>query len=258
MGPKRTRHSAGFSLVEVMLAVVILGVTGLALLDGLQGSLLQTRRISVHAGTAIALDAAVDNIEAAPYVSCSVNAAPYATLPSGLALPTGITVSVQEFVPTASPAWQTCQNTKTAGSAQSIVLTAADGTTRSMMRFASTSAAASGSPTSTPLSATAVPVAKTACSAFAKSSQSNPCVITMTSSSGSGATWRISSITFAGGDFFNPAPTASVTQATAITISTYTLDGGKFCKDKTTPIMAISFVDDGNGSTTTAYPVITC
>ena len=41
--------SAGFSLVEVLVAVLILGVTGLALLDGLQSNVLQAQRVGMPA-----------------------------------------------------------------------------------------------------------------------------------------------------------------------------------------------------------------
>ena len=251
----------GFSLVEVLLSVVILGVAGLAFIDGLQSNVLQVRRVDANASAAVALASAVENIKAAPYVSCATNRNPYASLPGGLAIPAGITVSVSEFVVGAATPWQPCATVQSAGSAQSIVLTASDGVSRTMMRFAATAPTASPNPTPTPtvpITATVTTDAKSACGTFSKSSSSKPCLITLTNTAGSGSTWRVTGMTFAGGSFLNPAPTASVSQSTAIVISTYTLDGGRSCPDKTSPAMSIALVDDGNATTTSVFPVITC
>lgn len=259
----RTARDKGFSLVEVIIAVAILGVTGLAFIDGLQSNVLQVRRVDANASTAIALASAVENIKAAPYISCAISSTPYNALPNGLSLPAGISLAIQEFVPLATSPWQECQQVRTAGSSQFIVLSATDGSTRTMMRFAPGTPTATPSPTSSPVSSTPLAAAVTtdprsSCSTFSKSSASKPCLITIANSAGSGTTWRITGITFAGGDFLNPAPTVAIPQSSLISFNTYTLDGGRLCPDKKSPVMAISLIDDGNGTTTTVYPVITC
>lgn len=262
---------SGFSLVEVLVAVVILGVTGLALIDGLKSNVLQVQRVDARASSAVALAAAVENLKAAPYVSCAESATPYDAAhlaPYGLALPSGINVVVQEFLTTTTTPWQACtavRSAGTAGAVQYIALTAADGTSRTLMHFAQRTPTPTATPTATPtptptpsLGATVTTDPKSACATFSKSSTSKPCLITITNAGGSGTTWRVTAITFAGGAFLNPAPTVSVAQSTPIVISTYTLDGGRSCPDKTTPVMTITLTDDGNGTTTNASPVITC
>lgn len=255
----------GFSLVEVMLAVVILGVTGLAFVDGLQSNVLQVRRVDATASSAVVLASAVENIKAAPYVSCKDSATPYNTLPSGLSLPSGLTIAVQEFVPGTSEPWQPCQTVRTSGiggAAQSILLTAADGGTRTMMRFAAGTTSVPVSTNPTPLTASVVTDgttnSKSSCNSFGGSSSSKLCTITVTRLTGSGSNWRINGITFIPGvDFFYPS-TTPVPQSTQIVFSTYIQSGSNQCADNKYHDMVISLVDEGNSTTTSVTAALKC
>lgn len=251
----------GFSLVEVLIAVVVLAVTGLALIDALQSNLLQSRKISTSTTSTITLATAVDVLQAVPYVSCATTSQPYTTLPSGFALPAGTVISVKELSP-ADATWQDCtaiNRSGIAGSAQQLIITAGDGSTRTLMRFATT-AAPSPTPTQTlvNLAASTSTSPTSVCGAFRNSTKNKTCTITITTTAGSGQGWHIGSITFAGGSFSNPAPTTSASQSTQIAFSTYLLDGGVNCPAGSAIPMSILLIDDGNGSSTTVGPVLTC
>lgn len=261
---KRTDADAGFSLVEVLIAVLILGVTGLALLDGLQSNVLQVQRVDARANAAVTLTSAVQSINASPYVSCQTSPAPYsasALQALGFRVPSGMVVSVQEFITTATTPWQDCAAVYAAGTrgaAQVVTLSDASGATRTMMRFDGATPTTSPTPPAVQISAVVSTDPRSTCDIFSKSSANRPCTITVTNTGGTGTTWHIEAVTFAGGSFTNPAPTAAIAQGSPITINTYTLDSGSACPSKTSPLMSIVIVDDGNGSTTTLYPVLTC
>lgn len=243
--------NAGFSLVEVTIAVVVLGVTGLAMLDGLQSNLLQSRKIEVRANSDVALARAVDLLRAAKFTSCSTSPQPYGA-PSD-----GITLTVQEFISAATPQWQDCRNVTTKGSAQRISVTASDGTTQTLLRF--DSVMPTGTPTqSVTLAATATASPSSVCNSFRGSKSGKTCTITITNTAGSGQNWHITAITFGGGSFFNPAPTAAISQSSQIVFSTYLLDGGVACPSGSAFPMTIQLLDDGNNTTTTVAPVLTC
>ena len=251
----------GFSLVEVLIAVVVLAVTGLALIDALQSNLLQSRKISTSTTSTITLATAVDVLQAVPYVSCATTSQPYTTLPSGFALPAGTVISVKELSP-ADATWQDCASINrsgVAGSAQQLSITTSDGVTRTLLRFAST---ATPTPTPTPtitnISASVSTSPSSVCGAFRNSTKTKACSFLITSTAGSGKTWHIGSVTFAGGSFANPAPTTPVSQSTQIGFSTYLLDGGAQCPRASTFPMSILLVDDGNGTTVSVEAVLTC
>lgn len=264
MPRKGWKGSQGFSLVEVMVAVVILGVTGLSFLDALQSNVLQVRRVDANASSAVVLAAAVENIKAAPYVSCATTSTPYNTLPNGLSLPSGLTMAVKEFVAGASTQWQDCQAVRASGvggTAQYLLLTAADGGTRTMMRFSAGSTSQSNTTNPTPLTAkveTDGSNSKSSCNSFGGSTSTKLCTITITNLSGSGTNWHITDITFiAGIDILYPS-TTPIPQSTPIVFSTYIQSGSKNCSDNQPKYMVISLVDDGNGSTTTVTAVLKC
>lgn len=254
-------NADGFSLVEVLIAVLVLAVTGLALIDALQSNLLQSRKVSSSTSSTIGLASLVDVLQAVPFVSCATNSQPYASLPGGYSLPAGTSISVKELSPI-DATWQDCaavNRSGVAGSAQQLVITASDGSTRTLMRFAAT-AAPSPTPTQTlvNLAASTSTSPASVCGAFRNSVKNKTCTITITSSAGSGQGWHIGSITFAGGSFSNPAPTASVSQSTQISFSTYLLDGGANCPAGSAIPMSILLIDDGNSTSTTVGPVLTC
>ena len=259
----RMRPEHGFSLVEVLIAVVILGVTGVALLNGLQSTVLKGRSSAASANTALSLSAAVEVLKAAPFVSCATDTTPYEPLPNGLVMPAGMTLEIQEFVATALTPWQNCANVTSVGSAQQILLRDAAGNQRLFLRFATSAASPTSSPTPTPtptvaLNATAAVEQSAGCTAFRNSRSNKQCAITFTRTAGSGTQWHLQSVTFAGGAIANPAPTAPVSQSSAITLSTYVTDGGVACPRATVIPMTVTLVDDGNGSSITLNPVVTC
>lgn len=264
MQRRGTSNAVGFSLVEVMLAVVILGITGLAFLDGLQSNVLQTRRVDANAAIAVVLASAVENIKAAPYVSCATTSTPYQSLPAGLVLPSGISLAVREFLPSASTPWQDCQtvrNSGIAGAAQYLLLSATDGSTRSLMRFAPGSTTQADVINPTPISAATATDAtdsKSSCSKFGGSAVNKLCQITITNTGGSGTNWHIAAISFIDGvDLLYPS-TTPVPQNTPITFATYIQSGSNLCPDNQVRTMSITVVDDGNGSTTIARADLKC
>lgn len=258
--PRRRHQDQGFSLVEVLLAVLVLGVTGVALLDGLQSNLLQSRKASASTNSIVNLATAVDVLRAAPFVSCASDSQPYAQLPNGLTLPDGISVTVTEFVSTSATPWQQCSQVSMAGAVQNLIVTAPDGSTRSLMRFGS------GSPATPPppppptitLAAAATASPKSVCDSFRNSKSNKVCTITITSTAGSGGNWHATALGFPGGSVSNPTPTAAITQGTAIQIGTYLLNGASQCAAGTVIPLTIELVDDGNGTTATVQPVLTC
>lgn len=257
----RIRGEQGFSLVEVLIAVVVLGLTGVALLNGLQSTVLQSRATTTGANAAISLSAAAEILKAAPFVSCADDPTPYEQLPNGLALPTGLTIDVQEFIATATTPWQACNAVERAGSVQQITIRDAKGSTRTLLRFAATTASSTPTPTPTPttaLNATAVVDTTSSCGTFRTSRSTRQCVITFTRTAGSGSQWHLGSVTFAGGPIFNPAPTAPVAQSTPIVLSTYLTDGGLQCPRAQVIPISVTLVDDGNSSSVTLQQALTC
>lgn len=255
----RARHEHGFSLVEVLIAVVVLGVTGVALLNGLQSTVLKSRSSAVGATNVLSLSAAVDVVKAAPFVSCATDRTPYDPLPNGLAMPAGMTLDIQEFVATELTPWQACSTVTSAGSAQQILIRDATGNQRLFLRFAATTATASPTPTPTSsLNASATVDAASSCSQFRSSRLAKPCNITFSRTAGSGTQWHLQSVAFAGGTIVSPAPTAPVSQSSPITVSTYLTDGGVLCPRGTAIPLTVTFVDDGNGSSITLNPGLTC
>lgn len=78
---RRTRSDAGFSLVEVLIAVVVLGVAGLALLNALQTNILNSGKNSERAVAMLELSAAAQVLTSAPFQSCTGESAlPYTRL----------------------------------------------------------------------------------------------------------------------------------------------------------------------------------
>ena len=264
---RRNRHEHGFSLVEVLIAVVVLGVTGVALLNGLQSTVLKGRSSAASATTALSLSAAVEVLKAAPFVSCATDATPYEPLPNGLVMPAGMTLDIQEFVATALTPWQNCANVTSAGSAQQILIRDAAGNQRQFLRFAPSGATPTSSPTptgtptptpTTALNATVTVDQSVGCTSFRNSGTSKQCAITFTRSAGSGTQWHLQTVTFAGGAILNPAPTAPVSQSSTITLSTYVTDGGGSCPRGSVLPITVLLVDDGNGSTLTLNPTVRC
>lgn len=262
-GIRRTPREHGFSLVEVLIAVVVLGVTGVALLNGLQSTVLKGRSSTASATTALSLSAAVEVLKAAPFVSCATDTTPYQPLPTGLVMPAGMTLDIQEFVATALTPWQNCANVTSEGSAQQILIRDAAGNQREFLRFAPSGVTPTSSPTPTPtpttaLNATATVDQSVGCTSFRNSGPNKQCAITFTRSAGSGMQWHLQSITFAGGSIVNPAPTSPVSQSTPITLSTYVTDGGASCPRGSVLPLTVTLVDDGNGSSLTMNPAVRC
>ena len=134
----------GSTLVEVLIAVLVLGVAGLAILSGLQTELAGARRLQAVASTQVSLDAAAAAIGTVAYRSCATDATPYDALTPGLALPAGTVVTVEELDNAVADAWVPCATPRNAaGAVQRVTVSTADGTrTRTLMRFAAASASA--------------------------------------------------------------------------------------------------------------------
>lgn len=98
------KKSQGFSLVEVMIAVVILGVVGSVLINGLLTGRANSEKVSVNAQVFTRLDAAAQVIAATPYLTCSIAGTnPYETL----SLPDRVTVERVDGI-TRAGQWVQC------------------------------------------------------------------------------------------------------------------------------------------------------
>lgn len=145
-----TRADQGSTLIEVLIAVVILGVTGLALLDGVRSQVLQSGRVERAATKVVTLEAVAAMVAAAPYRSCVEDPTPYDSLTTGLSLPESVTVGVQEFQGGAAGGWQPCgpgQQITIPGSAQQVTVSVeGDSRVRSILRFAVDNGVGTGTP----------------------------------------------------------------------------------------------------------------
>jgi prepilin-type N-terminal cleavage/methylation domain-containing protein len=107
---KLFRQDQGFSLIEVLIAVVVLGIAGITILSGLQTALLSGKKLDDRASALIAMNAAAQIVNNVPYQSCVYSAdassvLPYKTLEAtagaaslttggaGYTLPQGVTIS---------------------------------------------------------------------------------------------------------------------------------------------------------------------
>lgn len=98
------KQELGFSLVEVMIAVVILSLVGGALLNGLISQENTSKKITVNTSAFSKLDAAVDLINATKFRACGpLPLNPYAGL-----LPSDVTVTVYALPRKSSSAWKPC------------------------------------------------------------------------------------------------------------------------------------------------------
>lgn len=100
------RKSLGFSLIEVMIAVVILALVGTVTLNGLLNGRANSDKISVNSLTFAQIDSAAQTLTAAPYRACSTSQTnPYLseTLPSRVSV-----VSVEGL--TRAGDWISCGN----------------------------------------------------------------------------------------------------------------------------------------------------
>ena len=181
---RRTRGADdGSTLVEVLIAIFVLGVAGLAILNGLQTELAGSRRLQAAASTQIALDAAAAAIGSVAYRSCATDSTPYDALTPGLSLPAGTVVSVDELSSAATDAWVPCATPRSApGAVQRVTVRTADGTrSRTLMRFA-------GATTVAPTVTLAVSSTSTQSSRFVTGYPGAGITLTGTASDGSAVT----------------------------------------------------------------------
>ena len=246
----------GFSLIEVMIAVSVLGMIGLAFINGLQGNVLQSRKLAARSEDSVRLAAAVDVLKAAPFVSCAVDADPYLPLKTGVQWPDGVTFSVDEL--TAAGSWQACDTVKTAGAVQRLMLTTPAGSQDSLLRFANGVLLSTTPQAADPFAVSYAVAPPSACNAFRDSKSNKTCTVTLTASNGSGSNWHVTSIAFAGGTLNPIAPTPSVAQPQQIVFDAYLVDGGASCSKGTQLPLQIAVVDDGNQSTASVSPVVKC
>ena len=93
---KKFRNRDGFSLVEVLVAVVILAIAGAALLKLIQGTTLGNRALTNKTVAYAALNKAVSQVKSAPFVNCTKNSSGAGTLtnvPAPSAFPKGVTTT---------------------------------------------------------------------------------------------------------------------------------------------------------------------
>ena len=247
-------HDHGFSIVEVLIAVVVLGVTGAALMNGLRTNLEQAGGDQDRAAKTVSLTSTVAAVQRARYVSCADDATPYEPPADGL------TVTVREFVSYDAQPWQACSDVRAAGSAQQVTIRDASGSAKTVLRFASGSGgdATPPPPPPTTFAIVAATDPSGSCAKFRNSTASKLCTVTVTVSGGSPTSWFVETLSFAGGAIANPTPTAAVNGATPIVFSTYLTDGGKSCPTATTVPLTITARTGTTGEIATTVVQVKC
>ena len=252
---QRTRsREHGFSIIEVLIAVVVLGVTGAALMNGLRTHLVQAGGDQDRAAATVSLAAAVAAVQRTAYVSCADDATPYEPSADGL------TVTVREFVSYDAQPWQACSDVRAAGSAQQVTIRNAGGAVRTVLRFAS---GTGGDATPPPPPPTVFAIIagldpSGSCAKFRNSTASKPCTVTVTVSGGTPTNWFVDTISFTGGAISNPTPTTPVGGTMPTVFSTYLTDGGKSCPSGTIVPLTITARTSIAGELATTAVQLTC
>ena len=79
--PRRFQREAGFSLLEVIIAVTVLSIAGLAILNGLQSTQSGARTVDKKANAMIALTSAAEVISSSAFPKCTDGQLPFADNP---------------------------------------------------------------------------------------------------------------------------------------------------------------------------------